>query len=369
MSQNTPADFRHDQPECIGVLLTNLGTPDSPAPGDVRRYLKEFLWDPRVVEVPRPIWWLVLNLVILNTRPRRSAAAYAKIWTDDGSPLLVITQAQARALQERLEAEPGPPVEVAVAMRYGTPSIADGLEALRRRGARRVLVLPLYPQYSASTTASTFDAVTRELRGWRWLPEVRFVNHYHDDPGYIEALAGSVRAFWREHGEPDKLVMSFHGIPKAYFEAGDPYFCECQKSGRLLAEALGLPEERWRLTFQSRLGPKEWLQPYTDETLRLLGQGGVKRVHVICPGFSADCLETLEEVAMENREVFLEAGGEEYAYIPCLNAEAAHVDMLADLVLRHTRDWMPAESPEARQSALADRRKRAETMGAKELIP
>ena len=368
MTSNTqdPSEFRHDDPECTGILVTNLGTPDSPAPGDVRRYLKEFLWDPRVVEMSRPIWWLVLNLIILNTRPRRSAAAYAKIWTEQGSPLLVTTRAQAEALQRALGARSGLPLKVAVAMRYGNPSIAAGLEELRRAGARRLLVLPLYPQYSASTTASTFDAVTTELQRWRWLPEVRFVNHYHDEPGYIAALANSVRAFWAANGEPDKLVISFHGIPKEYFLAGDPYFCECQKTGRLLAAALGLSDQRWQLTFQSRLGPKEWLQPYTDETLRVLGKGGVKKVHVICPGFSADCLETLEEVAMENRDVFLEAGGQEYAYIPCLNAETAHIEMLADLVLRHVDGWMPMAGADTGPSVLSERRRRAAEMGAED---
>ena len=330
----------------------------------MRRYLKEFLWDPRVVEMSRPLWWLILNLVILNTRPRRSAAAYSKIWTEQGSPLLTITRGQAEALQHLLDERSGSPLKVAFAMRYGNPSIAAGLDALRQAGARRLLVLPLYPQYSASTTASTFDAVTNELGRWRWLPELRFVNHYHDDPAYIAALAASVKSFWAAEGEPDKLVVSFHGIPKAYFLAGDPYFCECQKTGRLLAEALGLSDQRWELTFQSRLGPKEWLQPYTDETLRVLAKSGAKKVHVICPGFSADCLETLEEVSMENRDVFLEAGGEAYAYIPCLNTDASHIEMLAGLVLRHVAGWSPEGGPATEQAVLSERRRRAAAMGA-----
>ena len=357
---STDSNFRHDSPDRLGILLVNLGTPDSPSVGDVRRYLKEFLWDPRVVEMARPLWWLVLNGVILNTRPRRSARAYQKVWTEDGSPLLVISKQQRDALEAGLdEALPGP-VTVTLAMRYGNPSIAAGLDELRRAGARRLLVLPMYPQYSATTTASIFDAVTAELRQWRWLPELRFINHFHDDRGYITALADSVREHWAAHGQADKLVMSFHGIPREYFEAGDPYYCECQKTGRLLAEALGLSEQQWQLTFQSRLGPKEWLRPYTDQSLEKLAKEGVKSVDMVCPGFSADCLETLEEIAMENREVFLEAGGKEYRYIPCLNDRADHIAALADLVKRHAAGWPEAEAaadaaqPNARwQRALA----------------
>jgi ferrochelatase len=356
------SDFRHDSPDSLGILLVNLGTPDSPSTADVRRYLKEFLWDPRVVELPRPLWWLVLNGVILNTRPRRSAAAYAKVWTEQGSPLMVISNQQRTALQAALDdALPGP-VSVALAMRYGSPSIAAGLAELREAGARRVLVLPLYPQYSATTTASIFDAVTDELRRWRWLPELRFVNHYHDDPGYIATLAASVREHWATHGQADKLVMSFHGIPQAYFEAGDPYFCECQKTGRLLAEALGLSEQQWLLTFQSRLGPKAWLRPYTDQTLKQLGHDGTRSVDVICPGFAADCLETLEEIAMENRETFLEAGGEDYRYIPCLNDRADHIEQLAGLVQRHVQGW--PEAGDSGDNADAERWRRALALGA-----
>jgi ferrochelatase len=351
------AEFKHDTPESLGVLLVNLGTPEAPTRKAVRRYLKEFLWDPRVVEMARPVWWLVLNLVILNTRPRRSAEAYAKVWTDEGSPLLAISRKQQQALQGALEHRLDYPVKTVLAMRYGNPSIAAGLEALREAGARRVLVLPLYPQYSATTTASIFDAVTAGLQRWRWLPELRFINHYHDDPAYIEALAASVRRFQAGHGVPDKLLLSFHGIPREYFLAGDPYFCECQKTGRLLAEALELPAERWQLTFQSRLGPKAWLKPYTDKTLESLGKAGTKSVQVICPGFSADCLETLEEIAMQNRDIFLGAGGSEYRYIPCLNDSAEHIDMLAGLVERHVQGWdAPVDTDELGQRAERARR-------------
>ena len=354
------SDCRHDQDDCLGVLLVNLGTPDSPRPADVRRYLKEFLWDPRVVELPRPLWWLVLNLVILTTRPRRTAAAYAKIWTEAGSPLLTVSRRQQQALQARLDEAAEVPVKVALAMRYGNPSIDAGLEELRMAGARRVLVLPLYPQYSATTTASTFDAVSARLQHWRWIPELRFVNHYHDDPHYIAALAASVRDHWAQHGEPELLLMSFHGIPKHYFLAGDPYYCECLKTARLLAEALQLPASRWRLSFQSRLGSREWLQPYTEPTLKALAGEGVKKVNVICPGFSADCLETLEEIAMENRDAFLAAGGERYEYIPCLNDRPAHIEALAALVRHHTRDWMPPLDP----AELQQRKARALAAGA-----
>jgi len=357
-------DFAHDSSESVGLLLTNLGTPDSARKADVRRYLKEFLWDSRVVEMPRPLWWLLLNLVILNTRPRRSAAAYEKVWSDAGSPLLVVSREQAKALQSMLDDDLEQPVTVALAMRYGNPSIAAGLEELRRAGARRVLVLPLYPQYSATTTASTFDAISKELRGWRWLPELRFVNHYHDDPGYIAALAQSVKAFWEANGEPEKLLMSFHGIPQDYFLAGDPYFCECQKTGRLLAEALELPGDRWQISFQSRLGPKQWLQPYTDKTLEAMAKAGTKNVHVICPGFSADCLETLEEIAIENRDHFVAAGGERYAYIPCLNSDPAHIHMLKALVRRHTAGWAPTLTEEERSKAQQQRRELAVALGA-----
>jgi protoporphyrin/coproporphyrin ferrochelatase len=357
--ENSPMDlnsFRHDQTPASGLLLVNLGTPDAPDRASVRRYLKEFLWDPRVVEGPRAIWWLVLNLIILNTRPARSAAAYRKIWTERGSPLLSISQEQQQALQAQL----GDKVHVALAMRYGKPSIESGLAALREKGVRRILVLPLYPQYSATTTASIFDEVTDQVRRWRWLPELRFINHYHDEPAYIAALADSVRHWRAQHGDADKLLMSFHGIPEEYFHKGDPYYCECQKTGRLLAEALGLNDRQWQLSFQSRLGPRQWLQPYTDKTLEKFASEGVKSVQVICPGFSADCLETLEEVAMENREIFLGAGGERYQYIPCLNAQANHIDMLAQLTRRHLCGWDdfaddPAETLQRAKALGADR--------------
>jgi ferrochelatase len=366
MKYQNETEFRHDAPERLGVLMLNLGTPEAPTAPALRTYLAEFLSDPRVVELPRLLWWLVLNGIILRVRPRRVAEVYGSVWTAEGSPLKAISLRQTAALQERLSALLPGPVRVELAMRYGNPSIAAGLAALRAANARRVLVLPLYPQYSGPTTASTFDGVTAELRTWRWVPELRFVNQYHDDPDYIAALAGSIRTYWAEHGRPDRLLFSFHGIPKEYFLNGDPYHCQCQKTARLVAEALDLPDERWQISFQSRIGNKEWLQPYTDEILKSWGRQGGGKVHVICPGFSADCLETLEEIAVENREYFLGSGGREYGYIPALNDNADHIDMLAGLVQRHVSGWPEAVGNDAtwNPAALAERLELARILGA-----
>ena len=356
------ADYRHGQPRKAGVLLTNLGTPDEPTAPALRRYLKEFLWDPRVVEVPRPIWWLILNGVILNIRPKRSAVKYASVWTEEGSPLLAISRRQAEGVQTRLVGETGEEIPVALGMRYGNPSIAAGLDELRRQGVRRVAVLPLYPQYSASTNGSTLDAVADVLKGWRWVPDLQFIAAYDAQPGYIEALANSVREHWNEHGQADRLVMSFHGIPKRYLLQGDPYHCLCHATGHKLAQALGLGDDQWQVTFQSRFGREEWLQPYTDKTMESLPGQGVRSVDVICPGFSADCLETLEEIGDENREIFTAAGGERFHYIPALNDRADHLDFLAGLLRQHLAPWLhdPDNAPEARAAA----RERALAMGA-----
>jgi len=332
-------EFRHGTPAALGVLLINLGTPDAPTVPAVRRYLAEFLSDPRVIELPRPLWWPILHGVILRLRPRRSARSYRALWTEQGSPLLVIARCQATALQERLDLQLSGAVRVALGMRYGNPSIASALADLRAANAHRILVLPLYPQYSATTTASGFDAVTAELSTWHRLPELRFVNHYHDEPGYIAALVDSVRTHWTEQGEPDRLLFSFHGIPQEYLLRGDPYGCQCRKTARLTAEALALAPERWQIAFQSRVGRKEWLRPYTDETLEVWGREGIEKVHVICPGFAADCLETLEEVAVTNRDRFLAAGGKEFGYIPALNDRAEHLELLMALVLQHVAGW------------------------------
>lgn len=362
------SDYRHDAPECVGVLLANLGTPDAPTPRALRRYLAQFLWDPRVIEWPRPLWWLVLHGIILNIRPARSAKLYQKVWTDQGSPLLVISRQQVEALKTTLQQRFSGPVAVALGMRYGNPSVSAGLDELRRKGARRLLVLPLYPQYSATTTASTFDAVAQELKSWRWLPELRFVNHYADDEGYIQALAARIRQHWDAHGRGARLVFSFHGIPKRYLLAGDPYHCECHKTARLVAQALQLPDEAWQVCFQSRFGREEWLTPYTDETLRALPSQGVKSVDLCCPGFAADCLETLEEIAVENRQVFLDAGGKRYSYIPALNNMPEHIAALSDIVLRHCQGW-PESSPDwcpARVAqAVQDTQRRAKAIGAR----
>lgn len=323
------------KPTSIGLLLVNLGTPDSPSKADVRRYLKEFLSDPRVVEGSRIAWWLVLNGIILNTRPKKSAAAYEKIWTREGSPLLYFTRRQADALQQKLGAQ----VKVVMAMRYGSPSISRGLDELKQAGCNKVLLFPLYPQYSATTTGSVFDALSHELQQWRWIPELRMINQYFDHPGYISALAESVRSYQQENGPPEKLLMSFHGLPKSYIEAGDPYADQCEETARLLADALELDASQWQLSYQSRVGPKDWLQPYTDKALQQWADQGVKHIQVICPGFAVDCLETLEEIAMQNRELFLAAGGEHYQYIPCLNDSDAHIDMLTSLAQQYLGGW------------------------------
>lgn len=331
-------DYTHGSETCTGVLVTNLGTPDAPTPAALRRYLAQFLWDPRVVEYPRPLWWLILR-IILRVRPRRAARNYAAIWTDEGSPLLSISRRQTAALQTAVAGRWSGPMHVALGMRYGRPSIGEALDQLRERGARRLLVLPLYPQYSAATTASTFDAVAEVLTSWRWIPELRFIQHYHDEPRYIEAVASSIQEHWDIHGSADRLLFSFHGVPKHYLLAGDPYHCECQRTARLVAERLGLPDARWQVTFQSRFGRAQWLEPYTDFTLKALASRGVRSVQVVCPGFSADCLETLEEIGVQNRDLFLSAGGERYEYIPALNDRADHIDALAALVVRHSSGW------------------------------
>jgi ferrochelatase len=319
-------------PACIGVLLTNLGTPDSPKTADVRRYLKQFLSDPRVVEFPKLPWWLFLNGVILHTRPRRSARLYRKIWTEQGSPLLVISREQQEALQAVLDRTIEHPVRVELAMRYGNPSIAEGLERLRTANARTITVLPLYPQYSATTTASTFDAIGQVFSQWRWIPGLHFISDYHDHPGYIRVMADSVRRFQRDHGEAERLLFSFHGIPRKYAKQGDPYPQQCRTTAQRLAEELELPEQRWATSFQSRMGRSEWLRPYTDETLTRWAKEGVRQVQVVCPGFPTDCLETLEEIGQENRDCFLSAGGEGYQYIPALNTHSTHIAMLAELI-------------------------------------
>jgi ferrochelatase len=348
----------HGAPRRTAVLLVNLGTPEAPTAGALRRYLKQFLWDPRVVEIPRPVWWLILNGIILNTRPAKSAAKYAKIWMADGSPLKVHTERQAKLLKGWLGEAGSPELEVAWAMRYGQPSIASVLDRFKQDGVERVLVVPAYPQYAASSTASVMDDVADWIKRSRNPLEFRFIKHFHDHPGYIAALAASVREHWATAGRPDKLVMSFHGLPRRSLELGDPYYCECQKTGRLLAEALGLTDKDYLITFQSRFGKAEWLQPYTQATLEKLGREGTARVDAICPGFVADCLETLEEIAMECKESFLEAGGKEFHYIPCVNERPDWMTALRDLVFTHLAGWPLAAQTDS--AAVA----RAKTLGA-----
>lgn len=332
--------FDAGRPDQTGILITNLGTPDAPETGALRRYLKEFLSDPRIVDLPRPLWWLILNLVILNIRPRRSAAAYRTVWTERGSPLMFNTHDQAQALQALMAERFGENVKVEFAMRYGNPSMSDGIQKLLDQGVARLLVLPLYPQYSGAANGSTFDALGQDMAKRRWLPELRFANQYFDNPAYIRAVADSIRQFQKKHGEPDKLLFSYHGIPKRYCDNGDPYPLECFATSKLIAEELGLQAAGFETIFQSRFGREEWLQPYADETLKKLPDQGTRSVQVVCPGFSADCLETLEEIGVENRDYFLEAGGEKYAFIPCLNSDEQHIQALAAIVEQHIGDWL-----------------------------
>jgi ferrochelatase len=328
----------------LGILLINLGTPDAPTAAAVRRYLAEFLSDPRIVAIPKLLWQIILHGIVLRVRPKRKAEDYKRIWTADGSPLLAISKRQQAAMAEILQSRLKGQIHVALAMRYGNPSIASVLQELRQNNVQRLLVFPLYPQYSATTTASIFDAVTRELQRWRWIPELRFIQRYHDHPDYIRVLSESIRDYRQQAGDADKLLFSFHGIPKDYYQAGDPYPDECQATANRVAEQLGLDQDQWQLAFQSRFGAQEWVKPYTMETLKQWGSDGVESVQVICPAFSADCLETLEEIAEENRDAFLQAGGKHYAYIPALNDTPDHVQMLSDLVCQHVSGWPEAES-------------------------
>jgi ferrochelatase len=334
-------NIAHEQASAagIGVLLVNLGTPDAPDAGSVRRYLAEFLSDRRVIELPPVLWQPLLHGIILRTRPRRTARLYGKIWTAAGSPFLLTSQRQTEAIRNRLTDLTCGPIHLELGMRYGNPSIRAALGRLAEKNMRRLLVLPLYPQYSATTTASTFDAIVNELRTWRRLPELRFINRYYDAPGYIEALTASIVRYRQKTGKDAKLLFSFHGLPMSYHKAGDPYYHECLETARLAAERAGLSASDWKVGFQSRFGPMEWLRPYTNDVLHDWAVGGVKNAAVVCPGFAADCLETLEEIAIRGREIFLGAGGTEYAYIPALNDEPAHIEFLASVILRHSEGW------------------------------
>jgi ferrochelatase len=356
-------DWQHGTPQRTAVLVVNLGSPDAPTPAATRRYLAEFLSDPRVVEMPRVLWWPLLHAVILRTRPARSAAKYRTVWLPEGSPLLVYSERLAMLLLGGL-GERGLPVLVRHAMRYGSPSIASALDALRAEGATRILVLPLYPQYAAATTASAWDAVATWAAKARRVPEFRFVHHWGDEPAYVDALARSVRAHWMTHGRGRMLVMSFHGLPERSLRLGDPYHCECHETARLLAEALGLPSAEYRVTFQSRFGRARWLQPYTEPTLTGLAAGGLERVDVVCPGFPVDCLETLEEIGQEGRAAFLAAGGREFHYIACLNDSADGARALLAVAQRHLQGW-PVPGPQSTPE-LQRQRDRARALGARD---
>jgi ferrochelatase len=362
MSPSPAPVFQHGQPPRTGILLVNLGTPEAPTPPALRRYLGQFLSDPRVVEIPRLIWLPILHGIILRVRPAKSAHKYASIWTAEGSPLRVWTEKQTTLLQGFM-GEQGHQVLVRHAMRYGKPAIDQALSDLMAEGATRVLLVPLYPQYSAATTASVMDEVFAWGRQTRALPELRAINHFHDDAGYLDALAQSVRQHWSQSGKPDKLVMSFHGMPERTLHLGDPYHCECLKTGRLLAERLGLDPSEYVVTFQSRFGKAKWLEPYTEPTLRTLGQSGVKRVDVICPGFVSDCIETLEEIAMEAKDAFITSGGQQFNYIPCLNDRLEWIRALTKLCITHLQGWPTGAPTDAEQRSRAQQRDKALALG------
>ena len=361
----TEPPYRHGTISRIGIVLVNLGTPEAATPAAVRRYLKEFLSDPRVVEIPRLAWWLILNGIILNIRPQQSAKKYARIWSADGSPLRVHTERQAKLLSNMLSQQLRSPIEVTWAMCYGKPSIATALADLKSAGCDRILVLPLYPQYAASTTGAAFDAVARHLTRVRNIPAIRLARDFHDHPAYIAALAASVREHWAAHGRPDMLIMSFHGLPRYTLERGDPYHCECHVTGRLLAESLELSENQWQLTFQSRFGRTQWLQPYTSVALSDLARKGIKRVDVVCPGFVSDCLETLEEIGIEAKEQFLTSGGQALHLIACLNERDDWIQVLAGLACSQLGEWATENWDDQTRSSRAQATvQRAKALGA-----
>ena len=354
--------YAHGRPSKVGILLVNLGTPDHPTPAAVRRYLAEFLWDPRVIEMPRALWWLILHGVILRIRPARAAHAYAKVWTPEGSPLMVESRRLADTLGARLRATHGGRVLVELAMTYGNPSIRGALERLRDAGVERLLVLPMYPQYSATTTAPVFERVTAELARWRWIPELRVVNQYWEEDAYVDAIAASISAHWRSHGRKH-LLFSFHSIPKRYFTAGDPYPCHCRATAHRVAARLELADGDWSLGFQSRFGREEWMKPYVDVLLHDYSHAGPKQVTVVCPGFATDCLETLEEICMQNRDMFLSHGGTAFDYVPCLNSSGAQVDLYERVVARHVQGW-PEFSGRDDASSREESKRRALAQGA-----
>ncbi len=331
--------FNHKRQPSLGVVIVNLGTPDAPTASALRHYLAEFLADPRVVEIPALLWRIILHGIILRIRPKKSAHAYAAIWTAQGSPLLVSSQQLTDAISRNLQAQVPGPCHVRLAMRYGQPAITDTLNELQQLGAERLLVLPLYPQYSGATTGSVADAVFACLQRWRWVPELRLLGPYHDQPDYIDALCANILAYRKKQGAGQKLLISFHGMPKATLTAGDPYYCHCHKTARMIAGKLSLANEAWEMAFQSRFGAAAWLQPYVIERLQALPKEGIRRLDIVCPGFANDCLETLEEIAIQGRQTFLEAGGDVMNYIPALNASDVHAQLQTQRILKAASDW------------------------------
>jgi protoporphyrin/coproporphyrin ferrochelatase len=340
---NPEPDYKHGDQLKVGILLANLGTPDAPTAKALRPYLKQFLMDRRVVEIPRFIWWWILNCIILVIRPKKSAEKYAQVWMDEGSPLLVHAQKQTQLFSGYLAQKIKSPFTVALGMSYGSPSMKSAIEKLKAQHCNKILVFPLYPQYAASSTAASLDAVWQTLLKMRNVPAIRTIRQYHDHPAYIKALASSINQYWMINGKPEKLVMSFHGVPKVHLTKGDPYHCQCHKTARLIAESLGLNKEQYQVAFQSRFGKQEWLKPYLASTLKELGKANTKRIDVVCPGFSSDCLETLEEIAMEGKVIFQSNGGGEYHYIPALNENDAWIHAMTDIALDNLDGWVFTE--------------------------
>lgn len=340
---NDEPKLTHKQPQKVGILLANLGTPDAPTAKALKPYLQQFLHDRRVIEIPRFIWCWILHCIILVFRPKKSAEKYASIWLEEGSPLMVYASRQKALLEAKLNDSLETPFKVELGMSYGNPSMKSAIEKLKTERCNKILVLPLYPQYAASSTAAAFDSVWKVLLKMRNVPAIRTVKHYHDHPDYIAAMAQQIQGYWDKHGKPAKLVMSFHGVPRFHIDKGDPYFCECQKTGRLIGEALGLNKDEYQVAFQSRFGKQEWLKPYLAETLETLGKEKWERIDVVCPGFSSDCLETLEEIAMEGKEIFQENGGGDYHYIPALNDNPQWIDAMHKITLEHLQGWVKAK--------------------------
>ncbi len=360
-------EYQHGDQLKVGILLANLGTPDAPTAKALRPYLKQFLMDRRVVEIPRFIWWWILNGIILLIRPKKSAEKYAQVWSQEGSPLLVHAKRQAVLLRGYLGQKVKSPFVIEVGMSYGNPSMKSAIEKLKAQHCDKILVFPLYPQYAASSTAASLDAVWRTLLRVRNVPAIRSIKHYHDHPAYIAALAKNINEYWMINGKPEKLIMSFHGVPKFHLMKGDPYHCECHKTARLLAEALGLSKEKYEIAFQSRFGKQEWLKPYLANSLEKLGKAKLKRLDVVCPGFSSDCLETLEEIAMEGKVIFQSNGGGDYHYIPALNESDAWIHAMSEIAMENLGGWVSSEwDKQAAELSAQNTASLAKALGAKQ---